>query len=351
MVLGMCHRMHSMCPPLDPTQQPPAAPQSRLRLNAARLASRLHTLGYGPVDVVATTGSTNTDLREMQPPPGNLHVRIAEQQTAGRGRRGRTWQAPASSGIIASLAWHATGIPSERLGLVPLLVGTAIAEATGGMLKWPNDVLVRTATGERKLAGILVEVANASAMHETPVLIIGFGVNYDLQDEELHSLNGNGEQHDQRAAARALNPIAYTEIDRDERQAVLSREDLTIRIFAALQTALERFQSLGGDPVTVLPRYRQLCATLGITADIHLPTGTTRRVHVVDIDSTGGLLVRDVPPSDHVPSEPATAVSPGAIAEALAEASARASAASTMYNITAADVEHLRPTTTPGSTT
>lgn len=97
-------------------------------------------------------------------PPGS--VVVADHQSAGRGRLGRTWEAPAGSALLASFV-------VEYQPLVSLAAGLAVAEACAGAapgvatrLKWPNDVLVDGA----KLAGILVEVTAANA-------VVGVGVN------------------------------------------------------------------------------------------------------------------------------------------------------------------------------
>src|SRR5215468_10429170 len=111
------------------------------------------------VEVVGRTGSTNADLlaRALRGEPEGV-VLAAEEQTAGRGRMGRTWVAPPYAALTFSLLTR-PGVPPARRGWLPLLAGvavaTAVTELTGveARLKWPNDVLV----GEAKLAGILAE--------------------------------------------------------------------------------------------------------------------------------------------------------------------------------------------------
>ncbi|MGC7590653.1 bifunctional biotin--[acetyl-CoA-carboxylase] ligase/biotin operon repressor BirA [Bisgaard Taxon 46] len=103
---------------------------------------------------------------------------LSEYQTAGRGRRGRQWLSPFAGQVIMSLYWTLDRqINLEGLSLV---VGIAIADtlrkagALGVKLKWPNDVLLNG----RKLAGILVEIANRpNNLHN---LVIGLGVNLSL---------------------------------------------------------------------------------------------------------------------------------------------------------------------------
>ncbi|MEW5889312.1 MAG: biotin--[acetyl-CoA-carboxylase] ligase [Pseudomonadota bacterium] len=107
--------------------------------------------------------------------PAGLVV-ASETQTAGRGRRGRTWHSLAGASLTFSLLWRFP--PALPLGGLSLAVGVALARALEGqgaagiMLKWPNDVL---ADG-RKLAGILIEM-----VPNTPgATVIGIGLNVQL---------------------------------------------------------------------------------------------------------------------------------------------------------------------------
>ena len=105
---------------------------------------------------------------------------VAERQTGGRGREGRTWLSP-HGGLYLSVLLRPS---SERAALVPLAAGVAVAEAVAGFgvaseLKWPNDVLV----SGRKLAGILAEASSGQAGVEWVVL--GIGVNVALDATEL----------------------------------------------------------------------------------------------------------------------------------------------------------------------
>ena len=124
------------------------------------------------VTVLASTGSTNADLKERVR-AGKRHryeALIALEQTAGRGRLERSWVTAPGAGLAMSLA---VPLPEEprTWGLVPLAAGVAVVRAAArfgvrARLKWPNDVMV----GDAKLAGILVETDGSTA-------IIGIGVN------------------------------------------------------------------------------------------------------------------------------------------------------------------------------
>jgi BirA family biotin operon repressor/biotin-[acetyl-CoA-carboxylase] ligase len=131
------------------------------------------------VDIVQTCESTNTvllDRAQHGAPAGS--VIACEQQTAGRGRRGRTWQSVRGDSLTFSLLWRFPAGAQPLTGL-SLAVGVAVARALEAMgasgvhLKWPNDIL--TASG--KLGGILVETLSLGT---APVAVIGIGLNVRL---------------------------------------------------------------------------------------------------------------------------------------------------------------------------
>jgi len=117
-----------------------------------------------------TTGSTNDRARELAAagaPHGTLVT--TGEQTAGRGRQGRTWSAPAGQALLLSLVLR------DPPPLLPLRAGLAVAGVAGdaALVKWPNDVLL----DGRKLAGILVE---ARPQDDWAVLGIGLNAAVDL---------------------------------------------------------------------------------------------------------------------------------------------------------------------------
>jgi BirA family transcriptional regulator, biotin operon repressor / biotin---[acetyl-CoA-carboxylase] ligase len=133
------------------------------------------------------TGSTNDRARELAiagAPHGSL-VSAAEQ-TAGRGRHGRRWWAPAGSSLLASLVlrWPAS---APTPALLPLLAAVAVCDVVGesARIKWPNDVVMpyrtRTASpGLAKLGGILVE-----SRPEDGWAVLGIGLNVAVRLEDL----------------------------------------------------------------------------------------------------------------------------------------------------------------------
>lgn len=148
-------------------------------MNADAIA-RLSTSGVA-VEVVRETGSTNADLLARAPQLDAPLLLIAEHQSAGRGRAGRSWLSSPEGSLTFSLAWRFDGGPQALSGL-PLAVGVALAEtlATLGQqvqLKWPNDLLK---DGD-KLAGILIETQ--SAPDGGTWTVIGIGLNLLMPDE------------------------------------------------------------------------------------------------------------------------------------------------------------------------
>lgn len=117
--------------------------------------------------------STNARARELATrgaPHGTLVT--AAEQSAGRGRQGRTWSAPPGRALLCSI------VIRDPPRLLPLAAGVAVAELAGAdaWIKWPNDVLV----GGRKVAGILVE-----ARLQEGWAVVGIGVNVALRPEDF----------------------------------------------------------------------------------------------------------------------------------------------------------------------
>ena len=132
------------------------------------------------LDVFAVLDSTNTYLMSQAPPrPGRSRAALAEYQTAGKGRMGRRWQSPPSSGICLSLSYTFRR-PEDATSCLTLAAGIGLAElldesgVRGIGLKWPNDLVVRDA----KLGGILTE-CRSGASHGVSV-VVGVGINVDL---------------------------------------------------------------------------------------------------------------------------------------------------------------------------
>lgn len=232
---------------------------SRAPLDAAAVRDAVIRPGglWTSLTVVAETGSTNADLLAC---PAEGAVLVAESQTAGRGRLGRSWVSPPRAALTFSVLLRPR-IPVSRLGWLPLLAGIAVATAVrdvGADLKWPNDVLV----GGRKLAGILAERSPAGDV------AIGIGINVSMSAAELPP----------------PSPGALPATSLAIEGAAVGREALLIGVL----TEFER--RYGTVPVD---EYRRLCATLGRQVRVELPGDRTLTGVAEDVDDDGRLLVRD----------------------------------------------------------
>lgn len=150
-------------------------------LNAAQIERCLGPRAAAfTLEVVDQTGSTNEDLlqRARQGAPHGL-VRVAETQTAGRGRRQRRWFSAPGGTLTFSLLWNFT-TGADALSGLSLAVGVSLARSLeavglqGVELKWPNDILWR----QRKLGGILIETTAPASTGVSAV--IGIGLNLRL---------------------------------------------------------------------------------------------------------------------------------------------------------------------------
>lgn len=127
------------------------------------------------ISVVDSVDSTNRALLDA-PASDDPQLLFAEMQTAGRGRRGRSWRSPYGANLYASLAWSFPNWP-PRLTTLPLMVGVACAQALADIgldrvrLKWPNDLWI----DQRKLGGILVEHRGEAG--GSCRVVIGVGIN------------------------------------------------------------------------------------------------------------------------------------------------------------------------------
>lgn len=212
------------------------------------------------VEVVDETGSTNSDVlaRAAQGEASGL-VRLAEVQTAGRGRLGRRWQTPLGSGLTFSLLWRFDCGVGQLSGL-SLLVGVALTRVLNRLgapvrLKWPNDVLL----GECKLAGILIELAG-DALGPSAV-VIGVGLN-------VRPAGDVGQP------AAALSDAGLA-LSRNALAAALLSElaDLLTQFahagFAPFQAEWEHWHAWQDEPVVLLPMQGEALAGIALGIDAH----------------------------------------------------------------------------------
>ena len=256
---------------------PPPRPP-RLPLSEAALTEQIVRPGglWREVSVVPRTGSTNADLvaRAGGGAPEGL-VLAAEEQTAGRGRLGRSWLSPPHAALTFSLLVRPVGVPPARRGWLPLLAGvataTAVRQVSGldAVLKWPNDVLL----GPRKLAGILAEQSGDA-------VVIGIGLNVSTARDELPA-----------AGATSL-PVTSLLL---AGSASLDRGLLLSRILAEAERWYLAWRGADppGDPETsgLRAAYLRLCATVGRDVRVELPAGTVSAGMATGLDADGRLIV------------------------------------------------------------
>ena len=229
-------------------------------------------------------GSTNDLIRRQARAahPEGLVI-VTDQQTAGRGRMGRTWAAPPGSSLLLSLLLRPSWLaPADAFSLT-ILASVALCEAVEQLappraaLKWPNDLLlpVRTAAGPmlRKAAGILSEIELDGGRIAWVVIGIGVNVNW--------SPSGIVDGRDLAEVATSVGAAAGQPVERlPLLRALLERLD-------ARYAALRR-----GDHAELFERWRDRLTTLGQPVQISLPQGELRGV-AEDVDRTGALRVRD----------------------------------------------------------
>ncbi|GAB4115369.1 MAG: bifunctional biotin--[acetyl-CoA-carboxylase] ligase/biotin operon repressor BirA [Wenzhouxiangellaceae bacterium] len=197
---------------------------------------------------------------------------MSEQQTAGRGRRGRHWQAPAYGSLLLSLRWE-FAFGASALALLGIRVGLLLRDVLQDQLepvqsspesglpalklKWPNDVVVQQANDSAKLAGILIEMQGG--MDGPCTVIIGVGINVGWPAEWLQQLREQLLHSAVSGEHQALPPVDLRtlggEVSRNRLAALL------INRLAELCMQLEQGQSLTAE--ALLDSWRQHDLLLG----------------------------------------------------------------------------------------
>jgi BirA family biotin operon repressor/biotin-[acetyl-CoA-carboxylase] ligase len=212
-------------------------------------------------DVTESTNATALVLAAEGAPSWTLVA--ASHQTSGRGRHGRVWRDRPGSALLCSLVLRPDW-PPDRVGLVSLAAGAAVAEAISEIAgveircKWPNDLMA----DDTKIGGILGEaqVSDDAIAH----VVVGIGVNIDVPE----GVPGAG---------------AIGDVDEE----------------ALLVSFLRRYSSmLGTSADQIVPRWRAVSGTLGRPVEATTVGGDVARGVAVDIDDTGALLIdSDVGPA------------------------------------------------------
>jgi BirA family transcriptional regulator, biotin operon repressor / biotin---[acetyl-CoA-carboxylase] ligase len=248
-------------------------------LTPASLAAGLGTHLVGrELLVLPQVGSTNDLLREraMAGAPEGL-VAVADEQTAGRGRRQRRWDAPPGSALLLSVLLRPTWLAPTDSFLLTMLAAVALTEAvraTSGLearLKWPNDLLLpEPGAGDtwRKAAGVLVDLEIAGQGLAFAVIGCGLNVSWHPDDTEV--------QYPATSIARAGGSASRLALA----QALLRELDAG---YALLQY---------GQRQTLVARWRGLLHTLGRQVRVEVGEQTISGL-AEDVSDQGLLLVRD----------------------------------------------------------
>jgi len=244
---------------------------------------------------VAETGSTNADaLALARDGAAEGLVLVADHQTAGRGRHGRTWSAPPAASLLLSVLLRP---PAAVLGGTTMAVAVAMAEAVeivAGFvprLKWPNDLVWPgdRSRGDRKLAGVLAEAewpvgADVAAGWWSPspservAVVVGVGVNVNWPDD----LDAAGLPQELADIAVAANQVAGRHVD---------REDLLATFLRRLD---HHYDDLLAAPARVLIAWRLRSATLGRHVRVDLGVEDVEGM-AVDVTHEGHLVVEIQP--------------------------------------------------------
>lgn len=200
-------------------------------------------------------------------------VVIADQQTAGRGRLNRRWEAPPGSSLLLSIVFHPSAPFHAHASRFPMACGLGLLEGilkvTGvqGWLKWPNDVVVERASGWGKLAGLLSEVVLSEG--EPQALVVGMGVNVNIAPAVLPGLAPN---------ATSLLQVTGSQVNR------------TV-LFEAILDAVEQLVDACRAGTDVLGLWRSKLAWIGQPVSLFTPDGTVQG-EMVDVDASGALVLR-----------------------------------------------------------
>lgn len=221
-------------------------------------------------------------------------VVVAEEQTSGRGRRGRRWQAPYGSALLMSIILKP---PHYHLPLATLtmLAGNALLSAVTTVvpslqdelqLKWPNDLLVgREAASAAKIAGVLAESAFAPD-GSVSYTILGIGVNVNQQAVDLPRI---APPTPRPTSLRVAANRFRKETDQGD-DLLIDRNELLIHLCTALSTGLAQ------TPIAIYQAWKSHLATLGHTVAVYatgVEQSPTLIGKAVAVQEDGALVVLD----------------------------------------------------------
>jgi BirA family biotin operon repressor/biotin-[acetyl-CoA-carboxylase] ligase len=227
-----------------------------------------------------TVTSTNTEAADWaREGASEGSVVVAEYQSAGRGRHGRTWTAKKGQNLMFSVVLR-PDLAAERLGLIPVAASVAVAEAIDAfvsphraVLKWPNDVLLEG----RKTCGMLLE-SSLSGQREARVVVLGVGMNVNQTDFP-------------KALADTATSLRLTT------GRAVSRPPLFARLLRRLEARYDAVQTGYDDEVRAA--FHDRLATLGERTTLRVAeTGETLTGIVRGVTETGALQL-DTPDGLH----------------------------------------------------
>lgn len=226
----------------------------------------------------ASVGSTNDVVRDwLAAGVPEVCLATADAQSAGRGREGRSWVAPAGGAVLASLGFRPRWLPPEQVWQLAAVVSLAMARAAEDIasvpagtvsLKWPNDLVVTSGPGALKLAGVLGESDGLGTAD--PRVVVGIGVNGDWAAADFP-----GELAGSMTSLRELAGMA------------IDHEALLDVFLAELEPAVDGLRSGAFDGETWAARQ----ATTGREIDLIAPDGSRTTVRATGVDRTSGALL------------------------------------------------------------
>ncbi len=221
---------------------------------------------------ITSTNDFAKKLLEQNAPEGTLI--IAEYQTQGRGRLGRSWLAPPGKALLFSLILKPE-TPMKKIGLVSLLASIAVAEAMESLvnvkpaLKWPNDILLNN----KKICGILLETVTNNFSDLCSFIILGVGINLTQQVEDFPK--------DIKATATSLLIETGQKID---------RLNLLSTILSILEDKYLRFKN--GEDTFIGQEWLQYCPFVNQSIYIKMNHDELRGIFA-GLDQNGSLLLKD----------------------------------------------------------
>jgi BirA family biotin operon repressor/biotin-[acetyl-CoA-carboxylase] ligase len=248
---------HSATRVLDPAREAEGL------VRTSRIGRTIHSF-----QSVTSTNTLAADWAEDGAPDGA--VVYAEHQTQGRGRHGRTWQAHAGLNLTFSIILRPT-LPIDRLGMIPIAAGLAVAEALDGFvspisadIKWPNDILLCG----RNCGGILLE-SRWIGGEKVPAVVLGIGINVN-QTEFPPELSD-----------RATSLLLET-----------GRRTQRAPLFALILERLEqRLDSLPGRAAEVRRSYLDRMTQLNSEVSLRFSSGDSVCGVAIGLDDFGGIVL------------------------------------------------------------